>query len=276
MTSAATDARADLRADCSACDALCCVVLPFTRSADFPESKPAGVPCRNLRDDDRCSIHGRLRPQGWVGCTVYDCFGAGQQISAHSSHWRDDERAAVVAREALPVLHQLHEMLWYLRDPAIAASRHREQAAALVEEVTALARQDPDALAGLAVQQVRTRVAMLLRAVSDDRRGEAAITGRAAPRLPRTARPGADLSGARLRRADLRAAPLRGALLLGADLRAADLRGADLLGADLRGADLRGADLRGALFLTEPQLAAAHGDGGTRTDSTLARPGHWA
>jgi uncharacterized protein YjbI with pentapeptide repeats len=68
---------------------------------------------------------------------------------------------------------------------------------------------------------------------------------------------------------------LRGALLLGADLRNADLRRADLLGADLRGARLHGADLTDVLFLTQPQVSAAVGDGATRLPDRVDRPTHW-
>jgi hypothetical protein len=66
----------ELRADCASCFGLCCVALPFARSADFAADKPAGRPCANLREDFRCGIHGRLRDKGYQGCTVFDCFGA--------------------------------------------------------------------------------------------------------------------------------------------------------------------------------------------------------
>ena len=69
--------------------------------------------------------------------------------------------------------------------------------------------------------------------------------------------------GRDLRAHRLRGASLRGAYLIGADLRGVDLGGADLLGADLRAADVRGAGLAGCLFLTQPQLEAARGDGRT-------------
>src|SRR4051794_29727341 len=81
--------------------------------------------------------------------------------------------------------------------------------------------------------------------------------------------------GKDLRRARLRGASLRGAYLIGADLRGADLRTADLLGADLRGADVRGADLGECLFLTQPQVEAARGDGTTAIPAALTRPAHW-
>ena len=41
-----------LHSDCSSCFGLCCVLLPFSKESGFGESKPGGVPCRNLADDD--------------------------------------------------------------------------------------------------------------------------------------------------------------------------------------------------------------------------------
>jgi hypothetical protein len=108
----------------------------------------------------------------------------------------------------------------------------------------------------------------LLARVSTTLRAE--VPGRGRDRV------GADLIGATLRGADLRGISLRGAYLLGADLRAADLSRTDLLGADLRGADLRGARLRTSLFLTQPQLDAAVGDGGTSVPAWLTNPRHWS
>jgi hypothetical protein len=69
-----------LRADCERCFGLCCVALPFADSVDFAIHKNAGQPCPNLRSDFRCGVHTRLRPLGFRGCTVYDCYGAGQKV----------------------------------------------------------------------------------------------------------------------------------------------------------------------------------------------------
>ena len=75
------DRREHLRADCSRCAGLCCVAPAFAASADFAIDKPAGVACPNLADDFRCGIHAQLRDRGFPGCTVFDCFGAGQHIT---------------------------------------------------------------------------------------------------------------------------------------------------------------------------------------------------
>ena len=90
----------ELVADCSRCFGLCCVALPFTASADFAVDKAAGKACGNLGEDFRCGIHTRLRDEGFTGCTVYDCFGAGQRVSQtvfRGNDWRTGERQKMFA-----------------------------------------------------------------------------------------------------------------------------------------------------------------------------------
>jgi uncharacterized protein YjbI with pentapeptide repeats len=256
-----------LQADCARCVGLCCVALPFARSADFAVDKPAGTPCTHLQRDFRCGIHGALREKGFAGCTVFDCLGAGQKVSQVTfggRDWRDDDRTARRMFAVFPVVRQLHELLAYLaeaidRDPA-------EELTAAYERVDALTHGSAEELEACDVGAVRAEVSALLLGVSE--RARAGLPGRNAR--------GADLIGVRLRGADLRGANLRGAYLIGADLRGADLRTADLIGADLRGADLRGADLTAALFVTQAQLESARGDARTRLPGSLRPPLHWS
>src|SRR5256885_7681191 len=103
-----------LRADCARCFALCCVAPAFTASADFAIDKPAGRPCPNLAADFRCGIHHRLRDRGFPGCTVYDCFGAGQrvaQVTFGGRDWRPAPEAPPAMFAALGALRQLPELL---------------------------------------------------------------------------------------------------------------------------------------------------------------------
>ncbi|MFE7857441.1 pentapeptide repeat-containing protein [Streptomyces sp. NPDC057403] len=269
-----TVGRADLHGDCANCFGLCCVALPFAASADFALDKAAGTPCPNLRDDHRCGIHARLRQKGFTGCTVYDCFGAGQQVSQVTfggQDWRTGPRdRARRMFDVFPVVRQLHELLWYLTEALdLPAARpvHADLRRAL-EQTRELTRQTPEELAGLDVGAHRQQVNVLLLKTSELVR--AGVHGR------RKDRRGADLMGARLKGADLRGANLRGAYLIAADLTGADLRHADLIGADLRDADLSDADLTGAFFLTQPQLTAARGSAGTRLPASVTRPAHWA
>lgn len=269
-----SDRRLDLRADCGRCFGLCCVALPFARSADFAIDKDAGEACPNLRTDSRCGIHTQLRSKGFTGCTVYDCFGAGQQVSQVTFGGRDwrsgpPERARQMF-DVFPVVRQLHELLWYLNEAlTLPAARpvHADVRRAL-DRTERLTRRTPQELGELDVGAHRQEVNVLLLRTSELLR---AGVGRAKKKDRR----GADLMGARLKGADLRGADLRGAYLIAADLTGADLRGADLIGADLRDTDLTDADLTGAFFLTQPQLNAARGSAGTRLPDSVARPDHW-
>ncbi len=260
-----------LRADCASCFGLCCVVPAFTASAEFAIDKAAGSPCPRLQPDYRCDIHTGLRQHGFSGCTVYDCFGAGQQVSQvtfRGQDWRQDPLAAADMFEVFPIMRALHELMWLLAEaltlPA-AGPMHGELRRAF-DETDGLTQLPPGSVARLDVAALRRDAsAVLLRASELVRAGA----------RPSTSRRGADLVGADLRGADLRGANLRGALLVGADLRGADLRLADLTGADLRGADLGGADLTGSIFLHQAQLDAAHGNSGTRIPPARTRPVHW-
>nr|WP_323376714.1 pentapeptide repeat-containing protein [Streptomyces smaragdinus] len=266
--------REDLRADCGSCFGLCCVALPFAASRDFAADKAAGEACGNLREDFSCGIHARLRDEGYPGCTVFDCFGAGQKVSQVTfagRSWREAPETAPAMNAVFPVMRQLHELMWYVREAlTLAAARpvHAELRAALasVEELTL---GPADVVAAVDVAAVRGGAGPLLLRASELARA-AAVPGR------RKDHRGADLMGRALRGADLRGASLRGALLVAADLRGADLRSADVTGADMRDARLAGADLTGALFLTQAQVNAARGDGATRLPRGVRRPAHWA
>jgi uncharacterized protein YjbI with pentapeptide repeats len=264
--------RNDLQADCASCFGLCCVALPFARSADFAVDKDAGQPCANLQTDFRCGIHTRLREKGFQGCTVFDCFGAGQKVSQVTfggTDWRQAPETARPMFEVLPVMRQLHELLWYVTealDLAPARPVHPDLRRAL-KRVDGLTRGDAASLTDLDVAALRDDVNALLLRTSDLVRAE--VPGR------KKNHRGAQLIGARLGGARLQGASLRGACLIGADLKKADLRMADLIGADLRGADLSGADLTGSIFLTQAQLNAAKGDSATKLPAALTRPAHW-
>lgn len=260
----------ELRSDCARCVGLCCVALPFARSSDFAFDKAAGEPCRKLATDFRCTIHASLRDRGMTGCTVYECFGAGQHVTQGTyggRSWRDDPGTRSEMFAVFPVVRHLHELLTYLAEVlAMPAARPvHEDARRAYGEVARLADADPATILGVDVGAQRRAVGPVLE--------QASALARAGLRGRRHR--DADLVGTDLRRADLRGADLRGAYLLGADLRAADLRSADLLGADLRGARLDGADLTGALFVTPPQVASARGDATTRLPDGLEPPAHW-
>ncbi|WP_394249539.1 pentapeptide repeat-containing protein [Arthrobacter pityocampae] len=270
--------RTDLRPDCSSCFALCCTALGFSRSADFAVDKPAGSPCRNLNSDFSCTIHDRLRPRGFRGCTVFDCLGAGQNVSQHlfrGVSWREAPETAPEMFAAFTVVRQLHEMLWYLAE---AGSRtydpdilHRiDGLRSIIEGAMG---DDAQQVLALDLGSLHARVRSTLMDVSDEVRASYLATGD--DHLGAGLVPGADLMGQGFRSQPLHGANLRGAYLIAADLRECDLSGADLLGTDLRDARLGGADLARALYLTQSQLEAARGDSRTLIPEDLHAPDHW-
>jgi len=254
-----------LSSDCARCFGLCCVLLPFSASAGFGVDKPGGRPCLNLLTDDSCRIHATLREDGWPGCTVFECFGAGQQVSQVTyggTSWREQDNLAEMAA-VLSVMRQLHEMLVHLVE---VARRSPDPAADVVRaEIEQLTGADPEALLLADVDALHERVGRLLSEAS-------ARVRRPWPAAQDRTR--ADLAGRRLA-GDHRGWSFRGALLIAADLRGADLRDVDLLGADLRDADVRGCDLSSALFLTQPQVNGAIGDPATTLPEGLSRPARW-
>jgi hypothetical protein len=235
--------------------------------------KPAGRPCPNLLVDFRCGIHEGLRERGFPGCAVFDCFGAGQQVTQVTfggKDWRRTPAAATSMFTVFTVMRQLRELLWYLIEAVtlLPDGPLREELARARERTERLTETGPDELAPFDATAYRQEVGLLLARVSEVVRAEV-----------RDSAPdhrGADLIGTSLRGADLRGASLRGAYLIGADLRGADLHRADLLGGDLRAADLRSANLGGSIFLTQPQLDAAKGDASTAIPPWLTRPPHWS
>jgi uncharacterized protein YjbI with pentapeptide repeats len=254
-----------LEPDCARCVGLCCVALPFRISHGFAFDKDAGEPCRNLDGSYRCSIHASLRDSGMVGCTTYECFGAGQQVTQvvyDGASWRDQPDRGAEMFEVFAVVQRLHEML-VLLDQA-AALVPGPDLAGLREQVSGHTGGRPTDILDVDLDRLAARVGEALRRVSASVRGDG----------PSYA--GNDLVGHDLRAHDLARADLRGALLIAADLRGCTLDRTDLLGADLRDADLSGADLSTALFLTQPQLNSARGDAATLLPAGLRRPPAWS
>ena len=104
---------AHLRADCSACVGLCCVIPPFDAVQGFGFDKPAETPCQHLCVDHRCGIHAKLADQGFEGCVAFDCLGAGQRLTAlavqqfGAADWRARPEVAAWLFAAYPKLKQV-------------------------------------------------------------------------------------------------------------------------------------------------------------------------
>ncbi|MFE3290236.1 pentapeptide repeat-containing protein [Rhodococcus sp. NPDC059234] len=244
---------------------------------DFAEDKPAGSPCRHLESDFSCTVHEGLRSQGFRGCTVFDCFGAGQAVSQRlfsGVSWRERPDTQQRMFSAFKIVKQLHEMLWYLseaRERTYDPDAARE-AREFASTIAALTRGGLVELFSVEMDVLHSAVRAVLVEISEEVRASYfAEVGHQDPRLAA----GADLAGANLRARRLCGADLRGACLIATDLRGSDLTGVDLLGADLRDARLEGADLSAALYVTQPQVNAARGSGDTRLPTGVSAPPHW-
>jgi len=268
-----------IQADCENCFGLCCVALPYVKSADFALDKEGGTPCSNLQSDFRCKIHKNLRTEGYKGCTVYECFGAGQkvsQITYGGKNWREHPEIAEEMFKVFPVMQQIHEMLRYLYE-AIKLEETcciHDELQRLIDQLESLTNLEPQEILKLDITVYRGDVSDLLSRTSELVRDK--VNNKPPKQINRyKIGRGCNLMGANLRQTDLKGANLRGALLIGANLKESDIRFANLLGADLRDADLSGANLAGSLFLTQAQINSAKGNRETVLPSLLSMPEHW-
>jgi len=263
------------KSDCTQCFGLCCVALPYFKSADFPVNKDSGEPCQNLCSDNRCQVHDKLRKKGFRGCVSYECFGAGQYVSQRmydGADWRNNPECAAEMFAVFPRVQQLHEMLWYLNH-AISLKETQPFHSSLQdihEETFELTMAEPQEILKLDIVVHRSKVNDLLLKTSEVYRGNVIINNK-----KKRLKKGLDYLGANLKGADLKGESLRGTLLIAANLRHADLRKTDLIGADLRDADLSHANLTGAIFLTQSQINAAKGNTHTKIPNYLKKPEHW-
>ncbi|WP_042148591.1 pentapeptide repeat-containing protein [Paucisalibacillus sp. EB02] len=265
----------NLNSDCKNCFGLCCVALPYGKSADFPFDKDGGVPCQNLCSNNLCSIHDTLREKGFRGCVSYECFGAGQHVSQtiyHGKEWRENAQHADEMFAVFPLVHQLHEILWYLQQTLTLKETEsfHDSLQKMFEETVELTEKNPKEILELDITAHRNKVNKLLINSSKAYRADIVIK-----RKKNRIQKNSDYIGANLRGLNLQGEDLRGKLMIASDLRQSDLRKADLIGADLRDADLRGANLATVLFLTQSQINSAVGDAHTKIPSNLTKPSHW-
>lgn len=164
-----------LRADCTRCAGLCCVLLAFDRSALFARDKPAGMRCVHLGSDCRCRIHASRAKRGFAGCVNYDCLGAGQRATALLLG-----RTATAAEQfdVFAAIHRQHEVLTLLHATAAwpLSPEHRAQREALLGQTAATDMSSAAArrtfLAGPLPGEVQAFLSQLRPYVEDRHRGD--------------------------------------------------------------------------------------------------------
>lgn len=169
--------RQTLKADCSNCFGLCCVALAFAKSADFPMDKAAGEPCANLKDDFRCGIHSHLRESGFKGCTVFECFGAGQKVSRETFNGQSWKQAPETSQQmftVFPIMRQLHELLWYLNEAMAMPETDpiHDELTRAIYETEQLTVQDPEAIMRIDLESHQDLVSAALSKTSKLTRAE--------------------------------------------------------------------------------------------------------
>src|SRR5215471_14109732 len=105
---------AALRADCSRCAGLCCVVPAFFSVQGFAFDKPAHTACAHLTAADRCAIHADRTARGFPGCVDFDCYGAGQRVTQelfHGTSWRRSAETAARMFRAYSCCLALHRSM---------------------------------------------------------------------------------------------------------------------------------------------------------------------
>jgi hypothetical protein len=165
----------DFEPDCERCCGLCCVAPVFAASSDFAISKKAGEPCPHLASSFRCTIHHRLRAEGFPGCVAYDCFGAGQkvtQVTFGGRDWRQSPEIASPMFDAFRVMRELHRLMRYLAEALTlpAARPLFPELRTKLDQLQAYSLEDAGTLAGLDVpryageiDEVLLRVGVLVR-----------------------------------------------------------------------------------------------------------------
>lgn len=269
----------NLRPECKYCFGLCCAALGFAQSDGFPADKPAGEACTNLQKNFSCGVYGELKNLGLKGCTVYDCFGAGQRVAKTTYGgvgWRENPESKEQMFRVFGVMQELHEIMWYLCEAhTLLNGKAQAEAENLLHGLEIVAQLRPEQLLELDMDKYREKASMYIKRAGEE--AQKRVSGGLClyPVQTKSSKRRINLMGADLKMTDLVGADLRGAYLIATDLRGVDLSYADMLGADMRDANIRGADLSKSVFLTQMQVNAAKGNTATKLPEWIQKPRHW-
>nr|WP_285851346.1 pentapeptide repeat-containing protein [Sporosarcina aquimarina] len=234
----------------------------------------------NLQSDYSCHIHSQLRNQGFKGCTVFDCLGAGQvvsQVTFNGLSWRENPDIGKKMFQVFPIMEQIHEMITYVAEalsyaiPDDLAGKLRKQ----LNELQDLTKLDADNLLALDLVKYRFSLNDLLTSTSDFVRRNTIVKMPVVQELEEFDHARANWMGKKLKGKDLRATDFRGAYLIAEDMRNTDLRVVNFIGTDLRDVNFSGADLSTSMFLTQMQINSAKGNVKTKLPYYIHRPSHW-
>ncbi|MXQ74263.1 pentapeptide repeat-containing protein [Clostridiaceae bacterium DONG20-135] len=261
----------DLRIQCENCFGLCCRALYFSKMDGFPENKRAGKACSYLCAASRCSIYSQLGEKHLKGCMNYDCFGAGQHMSAwikQQNIYITDKQMDTAVMESFHKLMKLHQQLWYLKQAILLIEEHHLHidTTGELEKLEILLRKEPDKITKPDIEISHDAVNGILRRVS------ACIQTKYAND---THIIGSSFLGKSFKKQSLKGCDFSMKLLIGCDFTDADLAYVNFLGSDVRDANFSNVDLRCSLFLTQFQINSAKGNKATMLPDYLKRPRTW-
>ena len=127
--------------NCSKCAALCCVALAFDKSHLFGCDKAAGTACTHLDGKAQCGIHDDKKQQGFLGCVLYSCQGAGQRVTQEcfgGQSWQDHPQQLPAMLKAFQSARKVHELLSLLSESQklpLNSTQH-QQAKNLIADLT--------------------------------------------------------------------------------------------------------------------------------------------
>lgn len=256
---------------CEECCGLCCIALYFSKTEGFPENKDAGIPCKNLLTNYKCKIHPELSDSGLKGCSAYDCFGAGQQVTSlmqKKPEWNTiaPEEKSIIFNAFLKVM-QIHHTLWYLTEALTLnlSTVEKGQLELLRDMGKKLTAQPIEELQNIDIISFQNKGNQLLKLICQE-------VGTMFNNKTVTSR---NYIGKSMKGKNLTGQDFSMSLLIAASLEQSDLYGANFLGADMRDTNIRNTDLSHCLFLNQMQINAAKGNKNTALPPYLSRPSIW-
>lgn len=262
----------ELKIDCKNCCGLCCSALYCFKTEGFPADKAAGVPCRNLMPDFRCKVHTTLEKHKLKGCIAYDCLGSGQKVTRNiykGLNWKEVSEAAKQIYEVFLIVHELHQMLWYLAETSMirCAGNLRDEINVLIGENKKMTNLEPEEIIAINISIYKENVNQVLKDTSELVQLE--VNGKISKKHE------TDFFGKNLKNVNLKGKDFSMSLIIAADLEGCNLYGANFLGADIRDTNIIGADLSQSIYLTQMQVNSAKGNRTTKLPARLSYPNNW-
>lgn len=159
-----------LTSDCAHCAGLCCVSFPFDASDAFAYDKAGDESCRHLNDAFRCNIHDARIENGFSGCLVFECHGAGQRVTQETfkgQTWKNDPALMAPMGRAIRKMRQLHEFLNLLSTALLLDLPEKIEAdiQTLIQEICPDTPFTPETLEHLDVVNLELRIQKTLQAL---------------------------------------------------------------------------------------------------------------